>query len=340
MAKELKNQVVVVTGASSGIGRETALQFARAGANVVLVARNEEALRVVADQILADGGHVLIVRADVGDWGQMQEVAQRAIDAFGRIDTWVNNAGVSIYARAEDTSMEETERIMRTNFMGMVHGVNAALPHMKRQKQGAIINVGSVESQRALPLQAVYSASKHAIKGYTEALRVEQRTAKTGVDVTLILPSGVNTPLFTHARSKIGVKPMPVSPAYSPELVARSILSAAREPQRDIYVGGAGYFFYTLQRISPGLTDKLMNVNKAMFRLQTTDEPHNGIDNLFEPVPGAGRVHGEFGAITKPSFYTPAFELSPRWLRKVLLIAALPISLIAGLLFKKKHEER
>lgn len=327
MTKPLNEQVIVITGASSGIGRETALQFAKAGAAVVLIARNTEALEDVAAQINYGGGRALVVPADVGEWEQVEQAARTAIDAFGRIDTWVNNAGISVYATAEETSPDEAEKVLRTNVLGVIHGVNAVLPYMRQQGSGTIINVGSVESQRALPYQGVYAASKHAVKGYTETLRMEQEAAKSGIRVTLILPAGINTPLFDHARSKLGVKPMPVPPAYPPEMVAAAILKAAQFSHRDIYVGGAGFFFWLLQRINPAFVDKIMLANKSMFRLQKTNEPDNGQDNLYEPMPGVGRVHGGFKSITKPSLFTPIFELSPRWVRAAFFLA-LPVSVI------------
>ena len=337
MVKPLNKQVVVITGASSGIGRATALEFAKAGATVVLTARNEEALYQVDNIIRNSGGRSMVVAADVSRWDEVQRVAQVTVDNFGRIDTWVNNAGVSLYATADETTIEEAQQIMQTNFMGVVHGVSAALPFMQQQQSGTIINVGSVESKRALPLQAVYAASKHAVKGYTEALRMEQVAAKSGIHVTLIMPSGINTPLFNHARSKVGVKPMPVPPAYSPELVARAIVSAAQSPQRDIYIGGAGFLLGLLERISPTLADKMLMMNRAGFRLQTTDEPDDGRDNLFQPMPGSGRVYGDFENLTKPSLYTRLFELSPKWLRRLVLLVA-PAAL-AGVLYKKRQTE-
>lgn len=329
MPRPLGEQVVVITGASSGIGRETAIQFGRAGTAVFLAARNEEALYEVASIINEVGGLAQVVPTDVTDWSQMQRLATRAIEAFGRIDTWINNAGISIYATTEDTTVEEAEQIIRTNFMGVVHGVSAVLPHMKRQGYGTIINVGSVESQRALPLQSVYAASKHAVKGYTEALRLEQMYEKTGVQVTLVMPAGINTPLFNHARSKVGVKPMPVPPAYKPELAARAIVRAAESQQRDVYVGGAGFLFGLLQKLNPALLDRIMILRGSMFRMQTSDQPDDGQDNLFEPMPGDGRVHGDFGSITKRSLYTPLIELSPKWLRKAAMFIVPTGALVA-----------
>jgi short-subunit dehydrogenase len=332
MVRPLNQQIVVITGASSGIGRSAALQFGEAGATVVLAARNEEALRKVANLIDQRGGRSLVVPTDVTDWGQVQHLAETTVDTFGRIDTWVNNAGVSVYATAEQTEVEETQRIIQTNFMGVVHGVSAVLPIMRAQGYGTIINVGSVESQRALPLQAAYGASKHAVKGYTEALRMEQMYEKSGVNVTLIMPSGINTPLFNHARSKTGYKPMPVPPVYTPELAGQAIVRAAQAPQRDIYVGGAGFFFWLLQKISPALVDRLMITGGSMYRLQTSNDPYTGPDNLYQPVGGTGRVEGDFESLTKPSMYTPAFEFTPRWIRSIaaLAIPAAVVAVITG----------
>lgn len=335
MSKPMRDQVIVITGASSGIGRETALMCADAGASVVLTARNEEALSEVAQTITASGGRALVVPADVTSPAEVERVGHITMDVLGRIDTWVNNAGVSLYATAEETTPEEAAQIMHTNFLGIVHGVRTALTWMRQQGYGTIINVGSVESQRALPLQAVYSASKHAVRAYTEALRMEQAAAKSGINVTLILPAGINTPLFNHARSRSGLKPMPVPPVYSPTLVARAIISAATNPQRDIYVGGASFMFSLLQRISPHLLDNLMILNRSMFRLQLTDQPDNGRDNLFTPVGGTGRVHGDYASLTKASMYTPVFELAPPWLRASAIL--LPITVILGLLVKARQ---
>jgi short-subunit dehydrogenase len=339
MPKPLDQQIVVITGASSGIGRSAALQFGEAGATVVLASRNEEALRVVANLIDQSRGRSLVVPTDVGDWDQVQHLAQTVVDRFGRIDTWVNNAGVSVYATAEETEVEETQRIMQTNFMGVVHGVSAVLPIMKAQGYGTIINVGSVESQRALPLQAAYGASKHAVKGYTETLRMEQMYENSGVNVTLIMPSGINTPLFNHARSKTGYKPMPVPPVYKPELAAQAIVRAAQEPQRDIYVGGVGFSFWQLQKLSPALVDRLMITGGSMYRLQTSNEPYSGPDNLEHPVSGVGRVEGDFDSLTKPSIYTPVFEFTPRRIR-ALAALALPAAAFAVLSGRRKTEKR
>ena len=319
MPRPLNEQVVVITGASSGIGREAALKFGRAGACVVLAARNAEALNEVAEEIRAAGGEALPLPTDVADWTQVQQLATRAIEVFGRIDTWVNDAAVSLYATVEETDVDEFQRLAQVNYMGTVHGVKAALPHMRRQGYGVIVNIGSVESDIALPLQAAYAATKHAVKGLTNSLRIEQEHEKTGVKITLIQPSGINTPFFNHARAKTGVKPMPLPPAYKPELVADAILYTAEHPQREMYIGGAGMSFRVLQRISPALLDRFLRFRGMAFRLQQTEEPAEDGDNLYRPSEGPGRVEGDFAQITKPSMYTRTFEFMPRLLRMALV---------------------
>ena len=196
MMRPLLEQVVVITGASSGTGRRAAIAFGEAGAAVVLAARNEEALLEAASEVQRAGGRALVVVTDVADWRQVPALAQAAIDQFGRIDTWVNNAAVSEYAMVEETSIDEINRQIQVDLLSQIHGVKAALPHMRRQQEGTIINVTSVEADRVAPLHAVYSAAKHGVKGFTAALRVELDHQSSGVNVTLILSSSTNTPFF------------------------------------------------------------------------------------------------------------------------------------------------
>lgn len=321
MAKPINEQVVVITGASSGIGRVTALEFGKAGAQVVLAARNEKALLEAAIEIELAGGKATAIPTDVTDQDQVYQLARTTVEKFGRIDTWVNNAGVSVYGTADEINEEEAQRLMQINFFGVVHGVNAALPYLKAQGGGTIINVGSVESKRALPLQSVYAASKFAVKAYTDALRMEQMHAKTGIEVVLIMPSGINTPLFNHARSKRGLMPRPVPPTYAPEEVAKAIMSAAVMPQREIMVGGAGFMLGVLEKVMPGILDRVMTAGGSFYKLQLTDQPQSGPDNLFQYVPGSGRVHGEFARKGKLSMFTPLFELAPRALRPFAAVA-------------------
>ncbi|MEO8511628.1 MAG: SDR family oxidoreductase [Chloroflexota bacterium] len=327
MAKPLKQQVVVITGASQGIGRETALQMAMSRATVVLAARNEEALQELARQVERLGGTAEVVVTDVAEHDQVERLAQRAIERFGRIDTWVNNAGVSIYATVEQLEPDEMERLIRVNLLGQMYGARAAIPHMRRQGGGTMVNVGSALSDRAVPLQSAYVASKHGIAGFSEALRLEMMHEETGIEVVLILPSSINTPLFSFARSRLGVQPMPVPPVYEPRVVAEAICHAAEHGGREIVVGGWGKLLTVAQWLSPSLLDRYMLQGARAWKQQESNRPDDARDNLFDASTGPGATSGEFGQGSKStSLYTTAFELHPD--RKRIALAALLICVV------------
>lgn len=332
MPHPLNEQVIVITGASSGIGRLAALKLGREGATVVLAARNEAALREIAAEVQASGGRALVVQTDVSVPAEMKQLADTTFETYGRIDTWVNNAGTSIYASVESTTIEEYERLTKVNYLGQVYGVKAALPHMIAQTYGTIVNVGSIESMRSLPLQSAYAASKHAVKGFTEALRMEMERFYPNIRVTLILPAAMNTPLFNHARSKMGVKPLPVPPIYKPEVGADAIVHAAKYAPRDIYVGGGGFLFSLMQRLSPAMMDRIMVTGGLMWKLQKTQEPDDNRDNLYAPMEGSARIEGDFSKWAKASMFSRLFEFSPPWQR-----LALPLLLVgaAGILRRR-----
>ncbi len=292
--KPIAEQVVVIVGASSGIGRATALAFADRGARVVAAARGEQGLKSLVEEIRAAGGEATYLTADVNDFEQVKAVAAHAESTYGRIDTWVGAAAVSLYATFEQTTPEEFKRVIDTNLTGQAYNALAALPHLRRAGQGALIIISSVEARRALPLQAAYAASKHGIKGFLDALRVELLSEGAPVSVTEILPSGINTPFFNRARTKIGVKPMPIAPVYQPEAVAHAILYAAETPAREIIVGGAGKAFAVGEKLVPGLLDTVLA--RVGFEGQRTDEPkpEDAPDNLYQTLEGDERVHGDF----------------------------------------------
>ncbi|MBB3221027.1 SDR family oxidoreductase [Pseudoduganella umbonata] len=320
--KPIEQQVVVITGASSGIGRAVALAFARRQACLVLAARNEVALEQVARDVERLGGRALVVPGDVSQWQQVARLADTAIARFGRIDTWVNNAGINEHAPVADMTIEEIERIIQVDLMGYIYGMKAALAPMRRQRQGTIINVASIVSLRAAPLHAPYVAAKHGIAGFTEALRMELMHEKMPVQLTMVMPSFIDTPLFLNSRSRLGVQPRPVPPVYAPEAVAESVLFAAEHARRDIIVGGQGALVALLQKISPALLDKLMVAGGLMFRTQKTDKPDNGYDNLFQPTPGTGSVTGAWTDESLPySWYTRHVEHYPE--RKLAVLGAL-----------------
>jgi NAD(P)-dependent dehydrogenase (short-subunit alcohol dehydrogenase family) len=302
--KPIDEQVVVIMGASSGIGRGTALEFARRGASVVASARNEDDLRSLEREALADGGSLIIAPADTSDFGQVQAVADAAMSRYGRIDTWVQVAGVSVYAPFDQTTPDEFRQVVEVNLIGHAFGAMAALPHL-RMGGGAFIGVSSVEARRPLPLNAAYGASKHGVAGMLDVLRMELKHDDVPVSVTNIMPASINTPLFNKARTRLGVKPMPVAPVYEPDAVAQAILYAAEHPREEIVVGGAGKLVTTLQRLSPRLLDAVFA--RSGYEMQKTNEPkgdHDG-DALFGPMPGQGRVRGDFtDEAREHSYYT------------------------------------
>jgi short-subunit dehydrogenase len=255
--KPLNQQVMVITGASSGIGLCTAKLAAERGAKVVLVARSAETLKKLVTQITNVGGEAIYVVADVADREKIQAAVQEALARFGRIDTWINDAGVSIYGRLEEVSDADSRRLFDTNFWGMVNGSLAALPHLKAQG-GSLINVGSEVSEAIVPLQGMYSASKHAVKGFTDALRVEiEELGKAPVSITLIQPTAVNTPFPQHARNYMSREPKLPPPLINPEQVAEAILKAATEGGRDVKVGAMAVVNTAVSKLMPSLGDKM-----------------------------------------------------------------------------------
>ena len=316
MARPVAEQVVVITGASSGIGRETALEFAQLGASVVLAARNVEALEEVVREAERIGGRAEAVPTDVAEWPEVERLAARAVERFGRIDTWVNNAAVSEYATVEQMTVEEIDRMVRVNLLGQIYGSKAAVSRMVPEGDGTIINVGSALSERAIPLQSVYCATKHGILGFTEALRLELARDHPEITVSLVMPSSINTPLFDLARSKMGVKPMPIPPIYEPRVVAEAIVFAAEHARRTVTVGGSGKFMTLMDRLSPDLVDWYMLQGDRMWKNQRTNESDVPADNLFEPSRGKGSTTGDFGDQAKStSLYTRHFELYPERVR-------------------------
>lgn len=312
MTRPLRDQVVVITGASSGIGRETTLQLARRGARLTAIARGTEALQSLVGEVERIGGEIHTVAADVADWPAIERAAAETVERFGRIDTWVNNAAVSVYATIEGLTIDEFHRVTGVNYLGQVHGVKAALPHLRAAGGGTIINVGSALSERAVPLQAAYSAAKHAIKGFTEALRVEMAREGSGIDVVLVEPSSMNTPLFDHARSKMGVRPVPIPPVYEPRVTAMAIVRAAEHPVPVIAAGGASKLFTVVERINPRLLDWWQLRGDSGVADQQGKQPDDGSDNLEKPIPTEGSVTGRFGRDSKASsVYTDLFELHP-----------------------------
>lgn len=280
MEREADGPVAVVTGASSGIGRATAVLFAREGARVALAARSVAALREVETEIARAGGRALVVECDVSDGDAVEEVARRAEEAFGRIDVWVNGAGVYEMGRFEDLPEEVFRRVLDVNFHGTVHGARAALARFRRQGRGVLVNVASIDGRLPAPYATAYAASKHAVLGFTGSLRQELRLARLrGVSVCAVLPATIDTPLFQHVANYTGVAVKAMPPVYAPEQVARAIVRLARRPRREALVGTSAHVFAALHRLAPSLVERLFALgvrrNHLRHRRAVADTPGN-----------------------------------------------------------------
>jgi NAD(P)-dependent dehydrogenase (short-subunit alcohol dehydrogenase family) len=319
--RPLDEQVMVITGASSGIGLVTARHAARRGARVVLAARNDRDLNDIVEHISREGGRAVAVAADVSNPQDVERIATEAERNFGRIDSWVNNAAVSIYGRIVDLPIEDMRRQMDVNYWGQVYGSRVAVQRM-RQHGGALINVGSALSDRAIPLQGNYCAAKHALKAFTDTLRMELEEAGIPISVTLVKPASVDTPFFEKARTYLGTEPQPVPPVYAPEVVADVILTAAQRPVRELIAGGSGAKL-SAARFAPRLADLYME--RWTFDSQSTDRPANGRpDNLYAPVEHDGGERGRnwAGHTRESSVYTTALLNPSRTAIGALAIAA------------------
>lgn len=300
--KPIAQQVIAVVGASSGIGRITALEFAKRGAKLVVAARSVTGLATLIDEIAQQGGEAIAVPADVSDFEQVKAVADKTVDHYGRLDSWVHVAAVGIVAPFEQTTPEEFKRVIDVNLMGQVHGAKAALPHLRREEGGALIHVSSVEARRSLPLQSAYSASKHALEGFLDSLRMELQHEGVPISVTHVMPSTINTPFYNKALTKIGVKPTGVPPYYQPDLVARAILHAAEHPTRDLIVGDSGRVLDLLQKLSPQLVDTLLSLIAIEGQHTKTPESESHPNNLYGTAPEFDRIYGDYGNLSIPSF--------------------------------------
>jgi short-subunit dehydrogenase len=264
---------------------------------------------------------VAAVPADVGKPIDVKRIGDTAIEQFGHIDTWINNAGVSIYGRNEDIALDDQQRLFQTNFWGVVHGSLEAVRHMKTRGGGALINVGSEASDVAVPLQGIYSASKHAVKGFTDSLRIELEKEKAPISLTLIKPAGIDTMFPVHAKNYMEMEPDLMKPVYAPELVARAILYAAQHPKRDVFVGAAAKLTAASAYYVPRLVDRFLRA--TAFRQQKTDEPRprSRSDALHHPDPNT-ELRERLGLMEKVSERCAYTELSLRnrpWIAPVLL---------------------
>ena len=289
-------EIAVITGASAGIGRATAREFARRGCSVALLARGREGLDAAAREVEELGGEALVIPTDVADEPAVQRAADQVAGHFGRIDIWINNAFAGLFSRFMDASPEEFRRVVDVTFFGQVHGTRAALKHMLQCDSGAIVCVGSALAYRGIPLQSAYCAAKHGVQGLIDSLRVELLAEDSKVRLTMVQLPGVNTPQFGWVRAHVRGRPQPVGAVYEPEVAARAIWKAAHSSRKEWIVGAPAYEAILGDKLMSPLLDRYLA--RGSIEAQQGKEPvepeHK--DNLFEPVPGDHGAHGRFGA--------------------------------------------
>lgn len=289
------SRLILVTGGSAGLGRAVAVEFATQGATVAVLARGAERLEDAAEEVRRAGGRPFAIQADVADWSEVQEAAQRVQEELGPIDVWVNNAMCSVFAPFRDTTTTEFARATEVTYLGYVHGTKAALEAMLPRNSGTIVQVGSALAYRGIPLQAAYCGAKHAIVGFTESVRTELQHDRSGVRITMVHMPAMNTPQFEWVRSRLSKKPQPVAPIYQPEVGARAVRYAAEHPgRRAYYVGLSTSLTVMANKVVPGLLDRYLA--RTGFDSQQAAEYEDPVrpDNLFEPAPGQFGAHGRF----------------------------------------------
>jgi NADP-dependent 3-hydroxy acid dehydrogenase YdfG len=322
-SQRFDGQVVVVTGASSGVGRAVAEAFGAAGARVALLARTHEALAHAASTIEQSGGEALVLPTDVSDADAVERAAAAVESRWGAIDVWVNDAMVSVFAPAAEVRDDEYRRVTEVNYLGTVHGTQAALRRMTARDAGVVIQIGSALAYCSIPLQSAYCASKAAIRGYTDSVRIELRHAGSRVKLCMLQLPAVNTPQFDVVRSRLPNRPQPVPPIFQPEVIARAVLHAAARKPREMWLGVPAWKAILGRFFAPRITEWYLARNG--FDAQQTDErqPPHLPDDLDAPIPGDRGSHGRFDACATP-------RSRAIWLQTHPWIAASILGALAG----------
>jgi NAD(P)-dependent dehydrogenase (short-subunit alcohol dehydrogenase family) len=295
----IEGSTVVITGASSGVGRACAREFGRRGARLALLARGEDGLEAAAREVEQLGGRPLVCPLDVADADAVEAAATASEEELGPIGVWVNNAMLSVFSPVAELTADEVRRVTEVTYLGYVHGTLSALWRMRSRDSGVIVQVGSALAYRAIPLQAAYCAAKHAIEGFTESLRCELLHDRSNVRVTMVQLPALNTPHFDVVRTRLPRHPKPVPPIFEPELAARAVVFAAEHPRREVWVAGSTVRAIVANRIVPGLLDRYLA--RTGYDAQQTQEPvDRSSDNLVEPLPGDRGAHGDFDAEARP----------------------------------------
>ena len=325
----MERSVVVITGASAGVGRAAVRAFARQGANVGLIARGLDGLEGARREVEAVGGRALVLPADVSDHDAVEAAAEQVERELGPIDVWVNNAMVSVFSPVKDMEPDEFRRVTEVTYLGVVYGTLAALKRMLPRDRGAIVQVGSALAYRGIPLQSAYCGAKHAIQGFSESLRCELLHDSSHVHVTMVQLPAMNTPQFDWVKSRLPRKAQPVPPIYAPEIAADAIVWAASHRRREMSVGAVTTGVIWGNKLAAGLGDRYLA--RTGYDSQQTDEPAdpNRPDNLWHPLPGDRGPHGRFGDRTTHS--SPQTWINER-LPAVAMIAAGGAALLWGAL--------
>jgi short-subunit dehydrogenase len=333
-----RGDVIVITGASAGVGRATARAFARLGCSIGLLARGRDGLDAAADEVERLGGRALILPADVADHRVVEAAADAVERAFGRIDVWINNAMVSVFSRVREMQPEEYRRVTEVTYLGVVHGTLAALRRMLPRNHGTIVQVGSALAYRAIPLQSAYCAAKHAVRGFTDSLRAELIDEGSRIRLTHVHLPALNTPQFDWVKSRLPNRGQPVPPIFQPEVAADAILHAAYHPRREYFVGWPTMKMVLANKLAPRYLDRYLARN--VIDSQQTDEPErpNRPHNLWNPLPGDHGAHGRFDDRAKP--ISAQFELS-KHRNAILTLALLGLAAAAcGLARARQHHKR
>jgi NAD(P)-dependent dehydrogenase (short-subunit alcohol dehydrogenase family) len=287
-------RTVVITGASAGVGRASAVAFAQRGWNVALIARGKEGLEGARQDVEAAGGNALVLPLDVADADAVFAAADQVVAQWGRIDVWINDAMVTIFAPVKEIKPEEFRRVTEVTYLGQVHGTMAALKHMRPRNQGTIVQVGSALSYRAIPLQSAYCGAKFAVRGFTDSLRSELEHEQSRIRLTMVQLPAVNTPQFDWARSRMPRKLQPVPPIYQPEAIASEIVRAALEAPRELWIGRSALKAIFGGMLLPLLGDRILASEGYSGQMTAELAPPGRRDNLFEPVPSDPGAHGRF----------------------------------------------
>ncbi|HEX6315923.1 MAG TPA: SDR family oxidoreductase [Gemmatimonadaceae bacterium] len=328
--RSLKDRIAVVTGASSGVGRAIARAFAERGADVALIARNVDGLNAAADEVRASGRRAMVLPVDVANAAAVDAAADRVAAEWGAIDIWVNDAMVSVFARASDIRPDEYRRVMEVNYLGYVHGTLTALRHMGPRNAGVILQIGSALAYRSIPLQSAYCASKAAVRGFTDSLRSELVRERSGIAISMLHLPAVNTPQFEVVRSRLDGHPQPVPPIYQPEVIAKAAVHAVLHPSREMWIGWSTTRAIIGQRLIPGVLDRYLArkawESQTTRRLPPGHPSQHRADNVDLPIPGDRGAHGPFDARAR--------EFSSRfWLRshaRGLTAAAATLAVISA----------